>query len=109
MMLRSGSFERGPDRADHVGSIGRDTGGRAAESLERGELRISGIVERKSDEAGLRVSGVGEAERGERNERELGSVGHEVRFQRNLTTRKGRELLDKRRHALGQNLRADSR
>lgn len=87
MTLRSGSFERGPDRADLVWSIGRDTGGRAAESLERGELRIGGIVERKSDKAGLRVSGVGEAERGERgerNEREVGPEGHEVRLRRNL-------------------------
>lgn len=69
MALRSGGFERGPDRSDLIGSVGRDTGRRAAESLERGELRIGGIVEWKSDETELRECGVGEAERGERGER----------------------------------------
>jgi hypothetical protein len=85
--LRPGGFERGPDRADLIRSVRRHTGWRAAESLERGELRIRGIVERKSDETELRVSEVGEAERGERGERkerELSPEGHEVRLQRNL-------------------------
>ena len=82
MALRSGGFERGPDRTDRIRSVGRDTGGRAAESLQRGELGIRGIFERKSDEAGLsglrisRLRGceVGKAERGERGERKKREV-----------------------------------
>lgn len=87
MALRSSGFEGGPDRADRVRSIGRDTGRCAAEPLERGELRIGWIVDWKSDETELRVSGVGEDERGKRGERkkrESGPYGHEVRLHNNL-------------------------